>query len=321
MKNEIRKIINEILDNTSEIEDEERLVLFGLDSMGAIKLVVMLEEAFGIKIDDDDLLVENFENITSINNLVNECIDKQKASAKFKDYVDAERKKVAIVTGANRGIGYGIARKLFDEGYRVVALNRTLINEEWIEEIKCDIKNRTDISKAMDYIANKYSYIDILVNNAGIREFGRIDMLTEEQWDDSLETNLTAPFCLIRSALKCLVRAKGLVVFIGSSAAEYTFEGGIAYSCTKAALQAMAETVIKDLRYEDVRVSHISLGATEISDTLVKEELWKIQPADVGLLITSISKLPQRILPAYIDLRPAKPRRSTTLGLDRLQYL
>lgn len=321
MKNEIRKIINEILDTNICIADDENLVLLGLDSMGAIKLVVRLEQMFGIEIDDDELLVENFESISRIYKLICKYTSACNGGTREGTSFDENRKKIAIVTGANRGIGYGIAQELYNEGYHVVALNRTLIYESWIEEIRCDIKNNDEINNAFEYVTNKYGYIDILVNNAGIRKFARIDKLTEEQWEDSITTNLTAPFRLIRAALKCLVRANGIIVFIGSSAAEFTFEGGVAYSCTKAALHAMSETVIKDLRYEDVRTSYISVGATEIGESVQEEELWKIQPRDVGCVVSLIAKLPKKILPAYIDLRPAKPKRAISIGLERLQYL
>lgn len=321
MKKKIKEIVNEILDMDIDIKEDENLALYGLDSMGTMKLIVGLEQVFGISIDEDDLLLENFDSINKICSLVDELVVE---SARIEGNMinsNEKRKKIAIVTGANRGIGYGIAKELYNAGYHVIALNRTLNNEDWLEEIKCDIRNANEISCAFEYINGKYQCVDILVNNAGIRKFARVDKLKKEDWEESISTNLTAPLLLIHSTLKLLVRSKGLIVFIGSSAAEYAFEGGVAYSCTKAALHAMAETTIRDLRYEDVRSSYISLGATEITDWEESDADWKIKPEDVGKVIIAIAELPQRILPAYIDLRPAKPKRASSIGLERLQYL
>lgn len=321
MRRKIKEIINEILDMDIDIKEDENLALYGLDSMGTMKLIVGLEQVFGIAINEDDLLLENFETINKICSIVNELIVETVKIEGNMINSNEKRKKIAIITGANRGVGYGIAKELYNTGYHVIALNRTLNNEDWLEEIECDIRNANEINGALEYISRKYQCVDILVNNAGIRKFARVDKLKKEDWEESISTNLTAPLLLIHSTLKLLVRSKGIIVFIGSSAADYAFEGGVAYSCTKAALHAMAETTIRDLRYEDVRSSYISLGATEITDQEKNDADWKIKPEDVGKVIIAIAELPQRIIPAYIDLRPAKPKRASSIGLERLQYL
>ena len=314
------RIVSEILGNGYCIGDNDDLVLLGLDSIGSVKLVVKLEEEFGILVSDDDLLIENFNSIEKICLFIQNAIGAREKAGCGKSLPD-DRKKIAIITGANRGVGYGIAQELHKSGYHVIALNRTQRKEDWFEEIECDITKYDELEKAYRYILKKYEYIDILINNAGIREFARIDKLSEKQWGISLETNLTAPLRILRFSMKGLVKAKGLVVFVGSSAAEYTFEGGTAYSCTKAALRTLTENAIKDLRYEDIRFSYISLGAIEIMEEADGRESWKIQPQDVGELIALIAKLPGNIMPAYIDIRPSKPQRASVLGLERLQYL
>ena len=152
MKKKIKEIVNEILDMDIDIKEDENLALYGVDSMGTMKLIVRLEQVFGISIDEGDLLLENFDNINKICSLVDELVVE---SARIEGNMinsNEKRKKIAIVTGANRGIGYGIAKELYNAGYHVIALNRTLNNEDWLEEIKCDIRNANEISCAFEYI-------------------------------------------------------------------------------------------------------------------------------------------------------------------------
>lgn len=321
----ILKIVIEIMDIKSQINEEDNLFFLGLDSMNAVKLIVRLEEEFDIEIPDNDLIIEKFDSVHKIYEYVILHLNKKNVSTtnrlEIKDN-DIDYKKVAVITGANRGIGFGIAKVLYRNGYVVVALNRTFSNVEWYDEIKCDLKSDDDINSAINKVVNEYGHIDILINNAGIRRFSRIDKISNADWEESIQTNLTAPLKLIQKSIKYLTKVDGMIIFIGSSAAEYAIEGGVAYSCSKAALQTMAEVAIRDLRYEGIRVSCISLGAVELENEMVLvEDDWKIQPNDVGQLIIMLTELPKRLMPAYIDLRPSKPKRAANLGIERLQYL
>lgn len=312
-RTEIRNIIFNIIGEAVEMEDDDDLAIYGIDSMLTIRLIVELEERFNITIPEESLLLSEFNTIDSIYRYLS------KSKCRYNNSYDRDD-KVAVVTGANRGIGYGIAYALYQEGYTVVSLNRTCIGVDWMKEIQCDLKNIDEIRESISFIEELYDGIDLLVNNAGIREFARADRLTEKQWEESLLTNFIAPMNLTCIALKRLVKRKGLVVFIGSSAYNHTFEGGAAYSCSKAALHTLSESLIKDFRYEDIRLCYISLGATEIDNDKF-DSTWKIKPSDVGQLICLIGKLPSNVMPAFIDLRPSKPLRSEEVGLERLQVI
>ncbi|TGV31129.1 SDR family NAD(P)-dependent oxidoreductase [Mesorhizobium sp. M00.F.Ca.ET.186.01.1.1] len=227
--------------------------------------------------------------------------------------------RVAVVTGANRGVGYGIARALSNEDYTVIGLNKTFCNEEWLTEIQCDLRNRIEINNVIDEVIKRFGRIDLVVNNAAIRRYGNIDEISELDWEESIETNLSGPLWLTQKTRSILADSKGFLVFIGSHAGEHFFASGVAYSCSKAALRALAETAIQEMRYDEIRVCCLSLGA--IANRKMPNDDWKISPDDIGQLIVSLSKLPSRVMPAYIDMRPSMPLRSPVTGIQSLQYI
>lgn len=227
--------------------------------------------------------------------------------------------KVVAITGSNRGLGLGIAQTFNEAGCQVVGLNRTFCEEEWMREIYCDVSNPSSIEMAIRHVVDLYGRIDILVCNAGVRHFSPIHLITQEEWEESLRVNLSAPLYLVQHAFEHLKKSKGIIFFVGSHAAEYPFENGVAYSSTKAGLHAMAEIAIQDLRYHDIRTCCLSLGA--ISNIPLPNDEWKMTPKDVGELVVSLSKLHPRVLPSYVEMRPSKPEPSPVTGLDRLQYI
>ena len=124
-----------------------------------------------------------------------------------------------------------------------------------------------------------YPQVHLLINNAGVRHFERVDKMNVDDWEESIRVNLTAPFVLQKGLVKPLVKADGHVFYIGSSAASNYFESGAAYSSSKLALNALSESSIMDLRYEGIRFTYISVGATSLENY---EEEWKLQPEDIG---------------------------------------
>ncbi|NMM53334.1 SDR family NAD(P)-dependent oxidoreductase [Paenibacillus aquistagni] len=227
--------------------------------------------------------------------------------------------KIVVVTGANRGIGYGLGAAFNEEGHTVLAINRTLCGENWMEEYECDLTNKDQVNDAINSIIEKYGRIDILVNNAGIRRYAPIDEISERDWNDSLLTNVTAPLWLIQKCTPLLSASNGLLLFVGSQAAEYPFVEGIAYSTTKAAFLAMSRIAIQDLRYRGIRVCYLSLGA--VANRPKENDEWKIRPSDVGELALSLSKLSPRVMPTYVELRPAAPNTSAIPKMQELQNI
>ncbi len=166
--------------------------------------------------------------------------------------------KTALITGCNRGLGLGIRDILLENGYSVIGLNRTIMKEkiENYKEIQCDISKSENIYTIKNKIKEK---LDLIIINAGIRRFEKIENMKLEDWEDSVNTNLNGAFYVLNAFIGNVKTAKGDIVIIGSHSEKYTFEEGGAYCSTKLALRGMAECLREELRYEDIRVSYLSL--------------------------------------------------------------
>ena len=227
--------------------------------------------------------------------------------------------KTALITGCNRGLGSGIRDILLKNGYKVIGLNRTVSNEnlENYIEIKCDIsvaENVQDIKNKID------DEIDLLVINAGIRRFEKIENMKIEDWENSVNTNLNGAFYVLNSFIENVKKAKGDIVIIGSHSEKYTFDEGGAYCSTKLALRGLSEVLRDELRYDDVRVSYLSLGSIKNRDHGIYED-WKLMPEEVGMAVVNIINLPKKVYIPYLDVRPLKPLKEDKKGIERLQYV
>ena len=227
--------------------------------------------------------------------------------------------KTTLITGCNRGLGEGIRNILLKQGYTVIGLNRTLSNQKLKNyiEVKCDISNSKNIEKAKEKINKK---IDLLIINAGIRRFEKIENMKKQDWEDSVNINLNGAFYTLKSFIENVKNAKGDIIIIGSHSEKYTFEEGGAYCSTKLALRGLAECLREELRYEDVRVSYLSLGSIKNRDHNIYEE-WKLMPEEVGMTILNIINLPKKILIPYLDIRPLQPLKDEKKGIEKLQYV
>lgn len=227
--------------------------------------------------------------------------------------------KTVLITGCNRGLGEGIRNIFLKQGYKVIGLNRTLSNSkiENYVEIQCDISKDKNIEKIKNNIKEP---IDLLVINAGIRRFEKLENMSNQDWEDSVNTNLNGAFYVLNSFIENVKKAKGDIVIIGSHSEKYTFEEGAAYCSTKLALRGLTECLREELRYEDIRVSYLSLGSIKNRDHNIYEE-WKLMPEEVGKTIINIIDLPKKVYIPYLDIRPLKPLKDKKKGIEKLQYV
>lgn len=229
-------------------------------------------------------------------------------------------KKIAIVTGCNRGAGEGIRNRLLKAGYYVYGINRTptpdidKINS--YEELICDV---SDVEKVKEICTKISENIDLLVLNAGIRKFGKISELALEDFSYSIDVNLKGPFYILSLLLSQVKSAKGAVVFIGSHAGRYPFGMGAAYCSSKRGVEALSECLMEEVRREGVKVIHLSLGAIKNRDHGYEEE-WKIKPEEIGDAILKLLEMPQNLLFSDINLRPQSPKELNIEGIELMQY-
>jgi 3-oxoacyl-[acyl-carrier protein] reductase len=231
--------------------------------------------------------------------------------------------KTALVTGATRGIGFAIARALAVAGATVAICGRDregvdqavrrLTNESKGKVVGkvADVRASTDVAKLFDWLDGETEGLDILVNNAGLGVMKSTAELTVEDWQKTIETNLSGAFYCSREALRRLKnRGRGYIIHIGSLAGKNAFAGGAAYNASKFGLHGLSEAMMLDHRHDNVRVTHIMPGSVDTGfGGGAAGADWKIAPEDIGEIVLMLLRMPERTLVSQVEVRPAKPRK------------
>jgi NAD(P)-dependent dehydrogenase (short-subunit alcohol dehydrogenase family) len=229
--------------------------------------------------------------------------------------------KVAYVTGGSKGIGYGIAKTLLDNGMRVAISSRHLpatqkaagsltSDQSRVLAIESDVSSMASEVRAVKALTDHFGGLDVLVANAGVGHFAPIESLTEEDWKSTINTNLTGVFNSVKASIGSLKKSKGYIITIASLAGTNFFEAASAYNASKFGLVGFTQAIMLDLRKYDIKVTTIMPGsvATEFNDhTPTDTDAWKIQPEDIGQLVLDLLNMNARTLPSKIEVRPSKP--------------
>lgn len=190
--------------------------------------------------------------------------------------------KVAVITGAAKGIGMEIAKKFASEGAKVIAVDMTELTYD-VENVEGYILNITDSVKCkefFDFAIAKYGKIDVLVNNAGITRDAMTRKMTDQQWDMVIDVNLKGVFNLVRYiGPQMEVIGGGSIVNISSVVGEYGNIGQANYSATKAGVLGLTKTWAKEFARKGVpvRVNAIAPGycMTDMMKTVPEDLLNK----------------------------------------------
>jgi NAD(P)-dependent dehydrogenase (short-subunit alcohol dehydrogenase family) len=213
--------------------------------------------------------------------------------------------QVAVVTGAGRGIGAAIARKLAALGAAVVVSGRTKVPLDQTartiveagfraEAVACDVSAEHSVRALAATVTKQFGRVDVLVNNAGIGGFSApLHQLPVEDWDRILNTNLRGVFYMIRALAPLMIQGKGgHIINISSLAGKNPLPNGAAYAASKWGLNGLSYSVAEELRGHNIRVSVICPGSTntELSPHEGKSAARMLQPDDVahvvGMLVT-----------------------------------
>ena len=200
--------------------------------------------------------------------------------------------KVAIVTGASRGIGREIAKQLAKSNIKVIAnynhsekeaieLKEELKKENIIIDIvKSDIANREEAKKLIQFTLNKYHKIDILINNAGVSEYKLFTDETDEDWNKVINTNLYSAFVMSQEVVPNMVQNKeGCIINISSIWGIVGASLEVLYSISKAGINGMTKALAKELGPSNIRVNAIAPGIidTKMNHKFLQEELEQIK--------------------------------------------
>jgi 3-oxoacyl-[acyl-carrier protein] reductase len=241
---------------------------------------------------------------------------------------DSLTDKRAIVTGASKGIGLGVARALVAEGVNVVLcardraqLGRAVNNlragagSAQVAGQATDVSDARQVAELFRFADRELGGLDILVNNAGIGVFRATAELTVEEWNRVIGTNLTGAFYCSREALQRFQKARGgWIINVSSLAGKNPFAGGAAYNASKFGLNGFTEAMMMDHRHDNVRVSYIMPGSVDTAfggdeDGGARSD-WKIAPEDIAQIVLDILRLPARTLISRVEVRPSRPQKN-----------
>jgi len=231
------------------------------------------------------------------------------------------RNKVAYITGGTKGIGFGIAKVLHDQGIIVAISGRNkedafaaaakLSTEDTpVLGLASDVKNFEDEKNAVAEIIEKFGQLDYVIANAGLGVFKPVDELSVEDFASMIDTNLTGIFHTLKASVEDLKKSEGYFITISSLAGTNFFEKGAGYNASKFGAVGFTQAAMIDLRKYNIKVSTIMPGSVSTyfnGNEPSEKDAWKIQPEDIGQLILDIFRMNPRTLPSKIEVRPSKP--------------
>jgi NAD(P)-dependent dehydrogenase (short-subunit alcohol dehydrogenase family) len=230
--------------------------------------------------------------------------------------------QIALVTGAARGVGEAVALRLASLGARVllVARDTQRLNEvqQQIQNaggqatvLPCDLTDPAAIARLGEQVAREHKRCDILINNAAIGGDGRsLHEIDPADWDRLMDTNLRAPYLLIRAFAPMMIAARsGHIVNISSLAGRNPLPNNAAYAASKWGLNGLTYSVAEELRQYNIRVSVVAPGSidTHFGDPSTgKDPAKKLQPDDVAAVVaTIVTQAPQSFI-SEVLMRPTQ---------------
>ena len=231
--------------------------------------------------------------------------------------------KTALITGGTKGIGLGIARSLLTDGYNIAITGRSAetatavaneLNTEFgsnrVIGIECDVRSFESQASCVDQTLSTFGSVDVLIANAGVGHFASIEDMSIDQWNSTIDTNLTGVFYSIKASLEALKQSQGYIITIASLAGTNFFAKGSAYNASKFGVVGFTQSVMLDVRNHGIKVTTIMPGSvsTYFNGHIPSEaDAWKIQPEDLGQMVSDLLKINPRTLPSKIEVRPSIP--------------
>jgi NADP-dependent 3-hydroxy acid dehydrogenase YdfG len=228
----------------------------------------------------------------------------------------AASRSTALITGASRGIGRAIARRLAAthdlilvatsaDRLAAVAAECTALGAS-VQTLAVDVRDGLATATALTGL-----HVDVLINNAGVAVMKPFLEMTAEEWNRQVDVNVNALYHVTRAVLPGMVqRGHGHVCIIGSTAGRNTFVGGTCYTGTKHFVMGFAESLMLEVRDAGVGVSVITPGsvATELFPAGTNTT-WMLEPENVADAVVFAVTTPQHMLVHRLEVRPLSPKR------------
>jgi 3-oxoacyl-[acyl-carrier protein] reductase len=177
-------------------------------------------------------------------------------------------KPIALITGGNRGIGLAIARSLAQDGFHVVIGSRSGQVVDGFDSVAMDVSSAQSVDDAFSHVENTWGIPEILVCNAGITKDALVMRMSDEDFEDVINTNLTGAFRVSKRATKGLLKLKkGRLIFISSVVAMLGSPGQVNYAASKSGLIGMARSFARELGSRGITANVIAPGFVETDMT------------------------------------------------------
>lgn len=233
--------------------------------------------------------------------------------------------KVAVVTGASRGLGRAFAEALAAKGAVVCGLAR---NESDLADVKsaigdafhaiaCDVRDPDDVFRAFNTVKEKTGRCDVLVNNAGLGRFSAVEEYADDAWDVMMDTNVTGLFFCTRAAVPMMKAQNaergfgGHIVNIASIAGLIGNPNISGYNASKFAVRGFSEAIMKELREDGIKVTCLYPGSVEThfsDDSGSSGSKNPMQPEDIAATVVHVIEGPDNYLISEVVMRPLRPK-------------
>ena len=208
--------------------------------------------------------------------------------------------KTAIVTGASQGLGKAVARTLAANGARVACVARSVEKlNQTVQQIQeaggeaeafaCDVTDRENVDELVDQVVEQWEKLDILVNNAGITRDTLLPRMSDDEWDDVINTNLRGCFLFSRAASRYMMRARyGRIINMSSVSGIIGNPGQTNYSASKAGLIGLTRSLSRELAGRKVTINAVAPGFIEsemtaaLGDMIIEEAKKRIPARRLG---------------------------------------
>ena len=229
--------------------------------------------------------------------------------------------RVALVTGATKGIGRAIAEHLLEAGGSVAICARTEAEVQAAAAklgeralgLVCDVADHRACADMVERTVAHFGRLDILVNNAGLGIFKPLAEMSVEEWRLQVDVNLGGVFYCSKAALPHLVASgDGFIVNIASLASRHAFRGGTGYNASKFGLLGLNEAMMLDVRHDGVRVSVVMPGSVDThfhGREPAPERTWRLNADDCAAAVTQLLSYPREAHVSRIEIRPSQPPR------------
>ncbi|MEP7149068.1 MAG: SDR family oxidoreductase [Acidobacteriota bacterium] len=231
-------------------------------------------------------------------------------------------KKIVVITGGTKGIGYAIAETLVKDGNAVFICGRDesdlngaigrLLVKGTVGGVVCDVRDEVQVKAMLAECVRVFGGIDVLINNAGIGYFGKtVEETSADEFRRTIETNLFGVFYACHHAVPLMKkRGGGYIINISSLAGQNAHPRMAAYNASKFGLNGFSEALMQEVRHDNIKVSYICPGSVNTDfggDMASDEKAWQLQPADIAEVVVDLLRFETRALPSKIEIRPSVP--------------